>query len=187
MSKTKVFHRFAFYAAAFVATYIAARQLNICVSGESAFRLFFYISALTGVIQTINLSIYKKSEDIRSNIKLTYLQGLRLRENLRDRREAAFSRSIMGIGFSLVAAASASAMNYFGTASAPLWLFAAASVSALISVIMLCITLFEFKSISDLESELLDHQEQKEAAEQALEDLRKEADEAKLPNPLRLQ
>ncbi len=174
--RTGILHRLLFYAVALLAAYYAARAAGLCISGESSFRLFFYISALTGVIQTINLSIYKKSEDIRGNIKLPYLQGVKLRENLKERRESAFSRSIAGIGFSLVAAASASVMNYYGSNPAPLVLFAAASMAALISVIMLGLTLFEFKSISDLESELLDHQEKKDAAHQALQDLYKDSE-----------
>lgn len=172
VKKLRTAHRIIFYSVLFGVTYIILKKINPSISGESGFRLFFYISALTGIIQTINLSIFKKSEDIRNSVKLKYLARVRLRVNLKDRRDTAFLRSIGGIAFSLIAVAAASVMNYYGQNTAPIIFLCAAVLSSLLSIVMLSLTLYEFKSISDLETELLEIQEQNDSVQAALEKLR---------------
>ncbi|MCM2317963.1 MAG: hypothetical protein NDI93_01380 [Pseudomonas sp.] len=169
--------RLVVYTFLYAIIFLAVRKLEICVSGEAAFRLFFYVSALSGLIQTINLAVIKKSEDIKSGVRLTLLRAIQLQHNLRNRRQAAFARCIYGIGSSLAAAITASALNFLKDAPAPHYLFAFATFFALLSVVFLFLTLYEFKSISDFESELLDAQAADEEAKKAVDDLLKEKKE----------
>lgn len=165
------------YAFLYAMIFFAVRKLEISVSGEAAFRLFFYVSALSGLIQTINLAVIKKSEDIKSGVRLTLLRAIQLQHNLRARRQAAFARCIYGIGSSLAAAITASGLNFLKDAHAPYYLFALASFFAILSVLFLFITLYEFKSISEFESELLDSQAADDEAKKAVDDLLKEKKE----------
>lgn len=162
------------YGAAYAVIFFAVRKLGFCVSGESAFRLFFYISALSGIIQTINLAVIKKTEDIKSNVRLKLLRAVQLQHNLKERRQSAFARCIYGIGCSFAAAMTASALNFLKDAPVPHSIFALACLSSAVSVLFLFITLYEFKSISDFESDLLDAKAADEEAKEAVEELLKE-------------
>lgn len=165
------------YALLYALIFFAVKKLDLCVAGEAAFRLFFYVSALSGVIQTINLAVIKKTEDIKSGVRLTLLRAIQLQHNLKERRQAAFARCIYGVGSSLAAAVTASFLNFLKDAPSPVYLFSLATLFATLSIVFLFITLYEFKSISDFESELLDAQAADEEAKKAVDDLLKEKKE----------
>ncbi len=167
--------RIVLYGLAYLGIFYVFKYAAFELEGETGFKLFFYISALSGIIQTINLAIVKKSEDVRSNVKLKYLQKVRLQHNLRERRKAAFARCIFGIGFSLAAAFSASAMNYYGKEYIPLSLLSIATLLAIASMAILFIALFEFKSISELEDELVDYEVAEDDAIKAVAELTKQS------------
>lgn len=162
------------YALLYATIFFAVRKLDVSVTGEAAFRLFFYVSALSGVIQTINLAVIKKAEDIKSGVRLTLLRAVQLQYNLKARRQSAFARCIYGVGSSLAAAITASFLNLLKDAPAPSYLFALATFFAALSIVFLFITLYEFKSISDFESELLDAKAADEEAKEAVDELLKE-------------
>lgn len=162
------------YGFAYAAIFFVVRKLGVCISGESAFRLFFYIAALSGIIQTINLAVIKKTEDIKSSVRLKLLRAVQLHHNLKERRQAAFARCIYGIGCSLAAAITASALNFLKDAPVPHGVFALTCLFSIVSVLFLFITLYEFKSISDFESDLLDAKAADEEAKEAVDELLKE-------------
>lgn len=153
------------------------KKTNLVVSGETAFRLFFYVSALSGIIQTINLAVIKKTEDIGSGVRLKLLRGIQLKYNLRERRRAAFARCIFGVASSLLAAISASVLYIYKECPSPDMVFALAFTASLVSVVLLFLTLFEYNKISDFESELLDAQAADEEAKEAIDELLKEKKE----------
>lgn len=162
------------YGIVYAMIFFAVRKSGICISGEAAFRLFFYISALSGIIQTINLAVIKKAEDIKSAVRLKLLRAIQLQHNLRERRQAAFARCIYGIGSSLAAAVTASGLNFLKDSPVPHYLFALACLFSVVSIVFLFFTLYEFKSISDFESELLDAKAADDEAKEAVDELLKE-------------
>jgi hypothetical protein len=169
---SKTTRRIIFYVLVFAAVFIVVYKFFPPIAGNSGFRLFFYISALAGLIQTVNLSIFKKSEDIRAAVKLYYFAKLRLKADLKERRESAFMRSVSGIAHSLVAAMSASLMSYYDSCPVPAFIISAALLSTLASIFMLFLTLFEFKNISDIEFDLIELQDQEKTKQEALESLK---------------
>lgn len=164
--------RLIFYGGIMLASALAFKFSGGEVSLTMAQAVLLPLAGLSGTIQSINFFVIKKIEEVETAADLGYYANWRLVTKLDDRRALALYRAVVGITAALLTAVSVGLLRVFENESEKLLTLGASVGSAVISLLMLFLTVYEFHALSNLQAELRRKNAAKEKKAEALKLLR---------------
>ncbi len=166
--------RLIFYGVLFAITYFGISKLSLAVTGELGFKVFVAFSIVSGTIQSVNFLVIKQISELGKLSDIGFWAKIRLKNRAISRRSVAFQRAFVGLSFSLATGGLSAYMNALGHAQVPTFILSLSIFTALISMIMLFLTLYEYYVVSVFETELSERAEKNAAKKDALRSIRDE-------------
>lgn len=142
------------------------------ILGATAYKIFLVMAVVSGSIQSINFLVIRKISAIQKIENIGFWARWRLRSRIEIRSKTAFTRSLVGVVMALITGCFSAWMNILDSKIVPFWGLGAATGFALISIMMLFLTLYEFYVVTTLENEINEKAEKQIRKDEALKSIK---------------
>lgn len=172
-----IIKRFIFYGVFACVVIFLFEKFELTIKGDVGFVIFMVLSAISGVVQTLNIAIMAKVTDIAKIEGLGVWAKQRLKNRVLPRKRIAFFRAIAGVSCALVGGVLAGYMKTIGGECVEAWLFGLTILITLFAVIFVFLTFYEFHVLSIFETAMHEKESKKNSKLKALKSIREEKTE----------